>query len=235
MDETNQQKVISYYDAFANEQLKTGINVRHRTIFHLLKKAGLRRQDQVLEIGCGVGTLTYLIGKYCSSGKVLATDISPKSIEWAKARTKKFAHVHYMVTDMRDFSSPEKFDFIVLPDVLEHIPLQEHAALFATISRHCHAHSVIAINIPDPYLLQWYHRHEPGKLQIIDQPLYTNIFLPAVYANGFFLAHLQRYALHTIEPDYQWLLLKPQLEWTTLHPKSKWRQKWQSLRARIYF
>lgn len=235
MNPKSRQQVIAFYDQFAQDQLLTGTNIRHRTILRNLKKLGLRRQSHVLEIGCGVGTLTGLIGKYCRKGLVVATDISRTSIDLAKERTQHLSHVRYILTDMRDFAVTQTFDFIVLPDVLEHIPIENHSALFATLFKRCHARTVVAINIPDPFILQWYHKHEPDKLQIVDQPLHTDVLLQRIYANNFFLESLTRYALHTQEPDYQWIVIKPRMDLSVIHHKSKWRLRRQSLMAKIFY
>ncbi|HOX87890.1 MAG TPA: class I SAM-dependent methyltransferase [bacterium] len=203
MTSTDSHQVRSYYDTFSQQQLKTGVNIRHRTILRNLKQLGLRRDSAVLEIGCGIGILTRLLGGYCHKGIIVATDISPKCIELAQQHTRQMDHVRYHITDMDDFSIPDKFDFILLADVLEHIPLEKHTALFATLKKQSHQNTAVAINIPDPFLLEWYHAHEREKLQIIDQPLHANLLLQSVYANDFYLETLYRYALHTREPDYQ--------------------------------
>ena len=235
MESNNSNSVRTFYDRFSQEQLRTGLNIRHRTILRNLKRLGLRRDSAVLEIGCGIGILTGLLGAYCRKGTVVATDISPQCIELAQKCTRKMGHVRYHVTDMDDFNVAEKFDFILLPDVLEHIPLEKHAALFATLQQHSHPDTVVAINIPDPYLLEWYHAYGPEKLQIVDQPLYTHDLLQSIYANDFYLETLYRYALHTREPDYQWIVLKRRRALASIHPKSRWHLRRQSLWARLFY
>ena len=96
-----------------------------------LIKSGLRKDSVVLEVGCGVGTLTVLLNKFLSKGKLVATDISDESIEKAKKRIPNSNKIDFFVTDMKDFSYSQKFDFIVLPDVLEHIPIDQHKELFS--------------------------------------------------------------------------------------------------------
>lgn len=232
---TNNQTVANFYDGFATKQIKTGVNVRHRTIMHRLKKAGLKRDSKVLEIGCGIGTLTGLIGAYCSSGSLLAADISPESIEVARNRTKSQSNIQYVVTDMSDFEVNTKFDFVVLPDVLEHIPVEYHKALFGTIRKHLHQNSTVAIHIPDPYCLEWYRANQPEKLQIIDQPLYSNVLMENIYANDLFVESLERYSLHIQEGDYQWIILRPRQTFKEIHYKSTWQLKWLELVSRLFY
>jgi len=59
--EKKTEEVSEYYDGFSSYQLAKGINSRHLSIFRFLRKAGLKKNSIVLEIGCGIGTVTHLI------------------------------------------------------------------------------------------------------------------------------------------------------------------------------
>ena len=118
-----QDKVVRFYDQFAEKQEKTGINSRHLSILDKVKKAGLQAQHRILEVGCGIGTVSHLLATQVPQGEVLAVDISPESIEKARVLWKKQGNLKFDVSDMSDFNLPGKtFDFFVFPDVLEHIP-----------------------------------------------------------------------------------------------------------------
>lgn len=221
----SRSNISDYYDSYSATQINTGVNIRHRTIFYQLKKAGLRKHHKVLEIGCGIGTLTSLIGKYLSQGSLLALDISPESIEIARKRLGKFPHVSFLVSDMSDFSVGTKFDFVVLPDVLEHIPLAQHPLVFEKIAACTHDDSIVFINIPSPHYQDYITAHKPELQQIIDQSLYTDIFAGPICRNGFYIHSLQTYGLGVEEGDYQRLVLKKNKKLTKLNyfPKSRLR------------
>ena len=89
--------VSEFYDQYSKQQLNTGVHIRHYTILTRLKKAGLKPNHRVLEVGCGIGTLTGLLGSYLKDGKLTAVDISPESIEIAKKRTKKKKNAEVLV------------------------------------------------------------------------------------------------------------------------------------------
>jgi 2-polyprenyl-3-methyl-5-hydroxy-6-metoxy-1,4-benzoquinol methylase len=72
---------------------------------------------------------------------------------------------------MSAFSHKVLFDFIVLPDVLEHIPVEQHSNLFKNLSAVSSPKAIVLINIPEPNCLNWIRKHNPEKLQIIDQSL----------------------------------------------------------------
>ena len=53
----------NFYDEFLASQIRSGINDR---IYHLYKKVlrlGLKTDENILEIGCGIGTLTFLLSR----------------------------------------------------------------------------------------------------------------------------------------------------------------------------
>jgi len=201
----SRQEISGFYDTYANQQSETGVNIRHRTIMKRLKGLGLSSHSSVLEIGCGIGTLTGLLA--AKAGKVLAVDISPESIARAKQRLGKYSNLSLLVSDMSDFSTTEKFDFVVLPDVLEHIPVEQHASLFKTIATVLKDDGRVCIHIPDPYYLEWVRAHRPELLQIIDQSLYADLLIPAFYSAGLVLQKLERYALSMDSEDYEWIEL----------------------------
>jgi trans-aconitate 2-methyltransferase len=196
------QKVASFYDEFSKNQLKTGTNLRHYYLFNRLIKAGMKRNSSVLEIGCGIGTLTGLIANYVTKGSISATDISPVSISVAKSRLLRFPDINFIVSDMSDFNAGRKFDIIVLADVIEHIPLSNHDSLFNVIARHMHNSSVLLINIPHPESIKFFEKHNPLKLQIIDQPVYPHILTKNASANGLILRSYRSYSLFHDKNDY---------------------------------
>lgn len=215
------EEVAKYYDNFKHHQKKLGINIRHRTIFSNLKKAGLQHDSKVLEIGCGIGTVSNLILRYITSGKFTGVDISPESIGHARGFNGAYKNAEFVVSDMSDFKSALKYDFVVLPDVLEHIPVQAHAALFKTLADHSHENTVILINIPEPYTLGWTRVNHPERLQIIDQSLSMQDLCNNVYPSGFYVYSITPYGLQYEHEEYLSIVLKRNRERKNVVPKSK--------------
>jgi 2-polyprenyl-3-methyl-5-hydroxy-6-metoxy-1,4-benzoquinol methylase len=200
--------VKSWYNTYSKNQLVTGINLRHYTIMNHLINSGLRKNNSVLEIGCGIGTLTGLIYKYLTEGKLVATDISDESINIAKIRLPHSKNIEFFITDMKDFSYPAKFDFIVLPDVLEHIPLEQHQDLFRNLSKLMHSKSLLLIHIPHPKAQDYIRLNSPEKLQIIDQSLRADELLKCAYSNDLILVNYISYSLYSKEADYVFISFK---------------------------
>ncbi|MCZ8133990.1 MAG: class I SAM-dependent methyltransferase [Algoriphagus sp.] len=230
------EKVVSFYDQFAEKQAKTGINSRHLSILDKVKKAGLQANHRILEVGCGIGTVSHLLATQVPQGKVLAVDISPESIEKAKVLWKDQKNLGFEVSDMSDFDKKgETFDFFVFPDVLEHIPVDQHFRLFQNIQKHSHADSVIFIHIPAPRYLQWMIENEPEKLQVIDQPLDSGDLIKNITANGFYLEKMETYGLFFEEKDYQYFVFRSAKPLRSSTPKSKWDVLKERLRIRLKY
>jgi trans-aconitate methyltransferase len=169
-------------------------------------------------------------------GKVLAVDISPESIEKAKVLWKAQTNLSFEVSDMSDFDKKsETFDFFVFPDVLEHIPVDQHFRLFQNIQKHSHSDSVIFIHIPSPRYLQWMIENEPEKLQVIDQPLDSGDLIKNISANGYYLEKMETYGLFFEEKDYQYFVFRSAKPVRSSTPKSKWDVLKERLRIRLKY
>ncbi|MCW3076152.1 MAG: hypothetical protein JWO32_761, partial [Bacteroidetes bacterium] len=83
-DNASKEQVENFYNSYKEKQKKIGVNIRHRTILKNLKSVGLKSDSKVLEIGCGIGTVSGLIIKSIPEGKFTGVDISSESIEMAK-------------------------------------------------------------------------------------------------------------------------------------------------------
>ena len=230
---TDKKSIEDFYDGYTSRQKKMGVNSRHRTIMKKLRKAGLKSNHRVLEIGCGIGTASGLVASYLKDGFLVGVDISPKSIEIASITFANRNNVEFLVSDMSSFNYKYKFDFVLLPDVIEHIPVEQHRNLFKVIRENVHDNSVICINVPNPYMLEWMRKFSPELMQVIDQSIYTNELLQNVYANGLHLNFLESYSLTTEESDYQWIVLKVTKPLAKIHYKSATEKAINSAKLRL--
>ncbi len=231
--ETREQ-IGKWYDGFAGKQVQTNVNLRHYRIMEFLTAAGLSSHNRVLEVGCGIGTLTGLLAKYLRKGEVLAVDISPESVAIAKKRLAGASGVRFMVSDMTDFNHTELFDFIILPDVLEHIPVDQHKSLFRTLADHMHDQSVVLIHIPHPRALDFVRTTTPDLMQIIDQSVEADALLGDAYACELELIDYHSYSLFDREHDYAVISLKKKNA-VNLSPLPKWKIIMRKLLSRFRF
>jgi hypothetical protein len=120
---------------------------------------------------------------------------------------------------MTSFDHKLKFDFVVLPDVLEHIPEEQHAALFRILSKVSSDNVTVLINIPEPHVLDWIRHNTPEKLQIIDQSLSIKDMVNRFHDAGFGLHSVNPYSLQYVEPDYLSIVFRKPYKISTLHLK----------------
>lgn len=225
--------VSDWYDGFSAHQARIGINIRHRTILKNARRAGLRNGMHVLEIGCGIGSVTSLLAKANTRGTVLGVDISPKSIELARRNLASHKNVRFLVSDMSNFRQNDRFDLVVLPDVIEHIPVEQHPALFATIAAHLAPNGRVLINVPNAQLLEYLHKHKPQTLQVIDQPIHLDRLMHVVYEQGLLLDEMHGYGLQYDLAEYTSIVLRPSFAITQPPEKPKLRRILEELRSRL--
>jgi len=205
----NNQETAKFYDEFSDKQVKTGKNLRHYTLANILKKKSIGKANSILEIGCGIGTLTELLVSIAPKALITALDISPKNIEIAKERIKS-SRVKFMVSDATDsISLYEKYDFIILADVIEHIPIERYHSLFSNIKQFCHTSTKIFINIPHPNLIKYLREIKPESLQIIDQSVYPTVLYQHLMEQNFVIDEKLDYSIFYKKPDYTYYWLSP--------------------------
>lgn len=226
------EEVKEYYDDFINHQEKIGISTRQRIIAKNVKKIGVKKNSNILEIGCGIGTVSKLLIDLIPNGEFVGCDISPKSISYAKQFNPN-NNATFIVTDMSDFTHDLKFDLVVFPDVLEHIPVDQHFKLFENIARVCSSNAKWYINIPEPYALNYIRKNNPELLQIIDQSLSMQDLLNNVYPHGFVVESIIPYSIHMSSPNYLKIIFtnNPTVEKLTL--RNKFVNIWQNFTSKI--
>lgn len=230
----DRNEISEFYGTFCEEEKSLKLNLRHYSVFYHLVKAGLRRNHSVLEIGCGFGTITSLIARYLTQGKLVATDISKERIESCRRNLGKYKNASFVLTDMTDFIPDGKFDLIVLPDVLEHIPEEAHFELFRLMSQYLNEDGLIFIHLPHPTALDYVRKHNPEALQIIDQSIATDGLLRNAYSHGLRLEQLRSYSLGKQEHEYQIIVFCKNRDYPSMTSRSTSMIRWDKLRKRWF-
>lgn len=220
----NQETIKEYYNDYVERQSTVGINKRHESIQNWIERFKIPRTAKVLEIGCGIGTQTELLSRYIQPpGSIYAVDISNKSIELAK-NTVRQSHVTFDALDVTEHQFSNQYDLILMPDVLEHIPIDRHKKLFSVLGEILSENGCILIHIPEPEFLKWNHKHHPERLQVIDQPINTAALLQACESGNLRLTYLESYSIWNLPFDYQIIKLVKgniETEFTKAHKKKK--------------
>lgn len=100
-------------------KLEGGLHPKHRLMnYHKFFVDNINEGDVVLDIGCGNGALTFDLAK--KSKKVIGIDFNKRNIEIAKEKY-YVSNTEYIIGDATNHNFREKFDTVVLSNVLEHI------------------------------------------------------------------------------------------------------------------
>lgn len=221
-------KVADYYNDFVPKQNKVGINSRHRSILLHLIQFGLKPDHNILEIGCGIGTLSKLLSKYAKKGKVTSVDISPDSVAFASKHINR-KNIQFLAMDVTEKVPDGKFDFIIMPDVLEHIPLEKHNKAFQNIFNLTTEKSVIAINVPSPQYQQYIKKSRPDLLQIIDEEVEISQVGQIADNYDFRIYAAYPICLFNYQSDYNFIILTNRKHSYNYQTKSKLKMARQEL------
>lgn len=214
------KKVIDFYNEYVDHQQDVGINERIYELFNRMKKYGLNSSSNVLELGCGIGTLTFLLSKTVSSGKIESVDISTQSVEFAKKRLTN-SNLTLTAHDVVNYQPKLKdIDLITLFDVIEHIPMERHNELFANLGKMVSDKTFILINIPSPAAIQFDIENAPDILQVVDQPLPTDFIVNNIVSNGLELLSFENHSIWA-EYDYQFFVIRKARKYKEVKLSSK--------------
>jgi 2-polyprenyl-3-methyl-5-hydroxy-6-metoxy-1,4-benzoquinol methylase len=106
-----------------------------------------RGSTSVLEVGCSNGrNISFPLAEY--GYQVTGVDIHQPSIDWAN-KNNNFSNASFLCQDFSLFSSDEKFDAVILSDILEHVdnPLEIVQYVTAILKKN----GVILICIPNGF------------------------------------------------------------------------------------
>ncbi len=215
------KQVIDFYDSYAASLKKMNHNERHLFLNKKMREYGLGRRSTVLEIGCGIGMVTRFIAKRATDGKIVAMDISPGSIEAAKKNLKDHDNIEFFTGNATEFQYKRMaFDFIILFDVLEHIPVEKHAHIFSSLSGYMNERTLLMINIPNPAYIELLEKKSPEALQVIDQPLYADRLLQDASKSDLQLFLFETHGIW-IQDEYQFIIFKKKSPFAVSRIRSK--------------
>jgi SAM-dependent methyltransferase len=216
----NNEHIVEYYDDFIAEQVDSAINERIYHLYKLLLRFGLKPSSNVLELGSGIGAMTFLLSKYVKSGRIEAVDLSPKSIDFAKQRIKR-TNISFECNDVVYYQpSIKDIDFITLFDIIEHIPIEKHGDLFNNLKQISCESTKILINIPNPAYIEFDRINNPQTLQIIDQPIPLITILENLEKNGLALTFFNTHSIW-VENDYQFFVVEKKKEFKEVKLSSR--------------
>ncbi|MCP2037204.1 bifunctional 2-polyprenyl-6-hydroxyphenol methylase/3-demethylubiquinol 3-O-methyltransferase UbiG [Chryseobacterium sp. HSC-36S06] len=212
-----QNEISDFYDEYVQRQIKTGANERLISLYKRLLNGGLNADSKVLELGCGVGIFTKLLAKKVKNGIIEAVDLSEKSVAVAKNELKDRNNIHFDVADVVKYQPKNSdFDMITLMDVIEHIPLEHHAELFANLAKIATEKTNILINIPNPQYIGYARINHPESLQVIDQEVELFTLMQHLEQSGLELIYFEKYGIWE-QDDYHFMVIRKKRNFELKH------------------
>jgi ubiquinone/menaquinone biosynthesis C-methylase UbiE len=110
---------------------------------------------QVLDVGCGPGTITIDIARRVTPGQVVGIDASPDIIEQARRDAEGVHNVEFFVGDVYALDFPDhSFDVVHAHQVLQHVP--DPVGALREMRRVCRPTGVVAARDGDYAAFRWY-------------------------------------------------------------------------------
>ena len=136
------ERVRQHFDTIAGEYDRW----KERSSYYYGLLSGVYREfvppgATVLEIGCGTGTLMASLGPRRGVG----VDLSPGMVKIAAS---KHPALTFLVADAENLDLNEMFEFVIVPDVIEH--LSDVGAMFRSARRHCDPGSRVIVTSVNP-------------------------------------------------------------------------------------
>jgi ubiquinone/menaquinone biosynthesis C-methylase UbiE len=128
-----------------------------------MRRMDLRPGDRILDLGCGSGWATRLLARMVGEGpqgfgQVVGVDISDEMIRQARAASKEFDNVMFVVGSSAQIPWEENFfDKVLSVESFYYYPDQERALaeLFRVMAPHGRLFILINLYRDNPYSLQW--------------------------------------------------------------------------------
>ncbi len=106
-------------NSFLAIKAEGGKHPKHRlSNYHQFFLDNIKTGDRVLDIGCGSGDLSFDLAK--KAKKVVGIDLNQEHLKKAKEKNKA-ENIDYILGDAVVYNFKDKFDIVVLSNVLEHI------------------------------------------------------------------------------------------------------------------
>lgn len=105
-------------------------------------RQNVRPSGTVLEVGCGTGEIL----ASTKPARGVGIDVSPEMIKLA---SQKYPQYQFISSSIEDFQSEEKFDYIILIDVLDHV--FDIMDVFESIYKLCHPRTKIILTTINPW------------------------------------------------------------------------------------
>jgi len=129
------------YLRFAGERLRPALD--------LLARIPLENPRTIMDLGCGAGNVTSLLGERWPDARIIGVDSSPDMLREARATTRNDPRFTFVAADLAQWRPDVKVDLVYSNAALHWLP--DHATLFARVASLVAPDGVLAVQMPDNF------------------------------------------------------------------------------------
>jgi SAM-dependent methyltransferase len=170
---TSLQEVRSYYDEHVIGKIRGFIEVNPRVerAWLTIEQWAPNNPQRILEVGCGIGDISWRMSHRWLESEVVGLDVSRKSLEIAQKlfTSPRLSFLEGPLTKGRIIG---KFDLIVLMDVYEHIAVADRSVLHEALRELRSDEGRIVLSFPTPHHQAWLRKHKPDGIQPVDEDIH---------------------------------------------------------------
>lgn len=165
----------SYYDSKVRNKLRDFVegNARVDVAWATLEAYAPTQPQRILEIGCGVGYVSWRMSLRWPHASTIGVDFSPASVTLAQRLFSGPRCSFYLgdVTETLSDIGEADFDLVVLMDVYEHVAPVDRGRLHAFLRNRLALNGRIFLSFPTPRHLAWLRTNHPDQIQPVDEDI----------------------------------------------------------------
>jgi SAM-dependent methyltransferase len=229
--------VRTYYDARVERQLRDFVNGNRRVerawmaVEHFAPLAPRR----ILEVGCGIGAISWRMTRCWPSAEVVGLDVSPEQLRVAEILFAS-SRLRFVEGPLVSGLIPGPLDLVVLLDVYEHIDPRDRSTLQSTLEGLLSDDARVVITTPTPRHLRWLRKNHPDEIQPIDEDITVETLLEFASSTGTDLCYYKEIGVWH-EGDYLHSVMRKKTRWVPVvgAPRSRTRlARWLGKLPRMF-
>ncbi|NUM47373.1 MAG: class I SAM-dependent methyltransferase [Anaerolineales bacterium] len=176
MPSSSYEKVENFYSEQVPRRIKMFINGDKRVerAWDTVERYAPLNPQNILEVGCGIGYISYRMSCTWPQAHVTGLDITPVYIETAN---KLFGSpkLDFVTGLLQNKSFELKFDLIVFMDVYEHIEAVQRLDVNRKLAELLEDGGKIILTVPTPRHLDWLKENMPHIIQPVDENISLSV------------------------------------------------------------
>jgi SAM-dependent methyltransferase len=170
------ETIQSYYDARVSEKLRGFVegNARVEWAWSTIEHYAGNLPTRILEIGCGIGDLSWRFSRMWPHSHVVGVDVSRRSLTIARTLFND-PRITFREGPLARGHLDGSFNLIVLVDVYEHIAAGDRRELHGAITDLLAENGRLILAFPTPRHLARLRAHQPDQIQPIDEDITVDV------------------------------------------------------------